>query len=90
MAIYIKGVEMPKNCLECKLAINDNNHQRYCPFTNVVCLNIGVQDNCPLTEIPEPHGRLIDADVYKSQFQFWSEYDDECLDKTPTVIEGSE
>ena len=88
MAIYIKGMEMPKNCLECKLAINDNNHQRYCPFTNVVCLNIGVQDNCPLVYIPEPHGRLIDADWFFNTFTELASYNTEA--NAPTVIEGSE
>ena len=63
MGVYIKGMEMPKNCLECEIRSYDANAQEeYCPFSEIVCLSIGIQDNCPLVEVPEPHGRLVDAD----------------------------
>lgn len=62
MGVYIKGMEMPKNCLECEIRSYDANAgEEYCPFSQMVCLSIGIQDNCPLVEVPEPHGRLIEA-----------------------------
>lgn len=56
MSIIIKGIEMPKNCDECFLSEwNIFNEQFYCPF-----------DDCPLVEIPTPHGRLIDEEDVKN------------------------
>ena len=61
MSVLIKGMAMPNNCLMCPLY---NGHgckatlQMFHPITNV-----GVRvDSCPLIEVKEPHGRLIDAD----------------------------
>lgn len=72
MGIYIKGMEMPKNCAVCRLERD--------LFGRVVCFGfedgralykddlppVGSDERrpswCPLIEIPIPHGRLIDAD----------------------------
>ena len=63
MSVLIRGMRMPENCIECEIKAYDANaNEEYCPFTDIECLNIGRQENCPLTEIPEKHGRLIDAD----------------------------
>lgn len=52
MSIYIKGMAMPKNCDDCFLSRWDACNERfYCMF-----------DDCPLVEVPVPHGRLIDVD----------------------------
>ena len=41
--------KMPENCLECMLkSYDENEYDYYCPFTNITCLSIGRQDNCPL------------------------------------------
>lgn len=53
MGVYIKSMKMPMHCMECELAVYDNDNQKYCPFTNVMCLNIGVQGNCPLVAIDD-------------------------------------
>ena len=50
MSILIKGMKMPKGCDECKLG-------------DIVC---GADEDhgwieCPLVEVPTPHGRLIEA-----------------------------
>lgn len=51
--VYIKGMEMPKNCVDCRF------HKRfYCTITDI-CTNTA--QGCPLIPVP-PHGRLIDAD----------------------------
>ena len=64
MGVYIKGMEMPKSCAECRF------------FVDVWCYAFEADDwrnaynrppkgerldNCPLVPVP-PHGRLVDAD----------------------------
>ena len=63
MSILIKGMEMPKNCWECSLSDIDDDFGRCCLYSGIACLTIGRQDNCPLVEIPTPHGRLGDLDA---------------------------
>ena len=65
MGIYIKGMEMPKSCCECKIKQWDDEDD-FCLFTGVICLGIGRQAKCPLVEIstvdeqPVRHGHWID------------------------------
>ena len=66
MSVYIRGMEMPSNCFECRFAVDG------------WCYAAEKQDNrdylrethranwCPLIEVP-PHGRLIDADEFLSR-----------------------
>ena len=88
MAIYITDVDMPSNCLTCPFTEKDDRMGTICYFTNIVALNIGRQVDCPLVYIPEPHGRLIDADWFFNTFTELANYDTE--DNAPTVIGGSE
>jgi hypothetical protein len=58
MGIYVKGMKMPKDCLWCPI--------RYVGFCQVAKANMNFDlgkkaDDCPLVEVPEPHGRLIEA-----------------------------
>ncbi len=70
MGVYIKGMKMPKNCVECEIRSYDANaEEEYCPFSQIVCLSIGIQDNCPLVSVPEPHGDLIDRDILEQEFR---------------------
>ena len=50
MSILIKGMKMPESC-------------DMCPIEG--CEYINKKFTCPLVEIPTPHGRLIDADLFK-------------------------
>lgn len=63
MSLLIKGMDMPKNCDDCSI--------RSFNLTGMVCClideNVTNQEfaykrhpNCPLSEIPLSHGRLID------------------------------
>lgn len=64
MSLLIKGMDMPKRCLDCPCY----------DWSDEVCRGEGVAEAfiienseersefCPLIEIPTPHGRLIDAD----------------------------
>ena len=70
MSVLIKGMEMPTNCAACPL----NYDQMACAVTwtrwwsdSMVIMNFDSDKermpNCPLIEVPTPHGRLIDADA---------------------------
>ena len=65
MSILIKGMEMPKNCAECRFR-----QYEYCDMQRQDVYAVNIMDyalslerhpDCPLIELP-PHGRLIDAD----------------------------
>ena len=58
MSILIKGMEMPRNCDDCRLDIDcayDESQDGYKMMG-------GRPRKCPLVPVP-PHGRLIDADA---------------------------
>ena len=69
MSECVVRMEMPKNCCECQLRQEDfDTGEEFCPFTGVECLSIGRQNNCPiLCQLPEGHGRLVDADKLKAK-----------------------
>lgn len=56
MSVVVMGMEMPKSCescrVTCELWIMHKPGQRH--------------PDCPLLPLPEKHGRLIDADAFKS------------------------
>ena len=69
MSVLINGMEMPTNCADCPL----NYDQMACAVTwtrwwsdSMMIMNFDSDKermpNCPLIEVPTPHGRLIDAD----------------------------
>ena len=95
MSVIVKGMEMPKNCSDCPL----NYDQMSCSVTGtgwwsdtMVLMDFDSckerLHNCPLIDIPTPHGRLIDADAIQN-------YNVETfgqrlliIDTAPTVIEA--
>lgn len=72
MSVLIKGIEIPKNCLECMFRISywKRALTPSCKIFTYGCMLNGKEINtlekrckdCPIVEIPTPHGRLIDAD----------------------------
>lgn len=51
MSVLIKGMDMPDNCEECKIKSWDEGENDYvCPFSGVMTLSIGRQNDCPLEE----------------------------------------
>lgn len=69
MGVYIKGMEMPKSCDECRIMeFEDTNCVPElfcgCPIVfNAHPQGVGHRpDYCPLVEVP-PHGDLIDRDA---------------------------
>ena len=65
MGIYIKGMEIPKNCWLCPLSVLREmpREMLVCKITKEEVLRNKVDGSCPLVEVP-PHGRLIDADAF--------------------------
>ena len=92
MSIIIKGMDMPRSCGECGEVWCEHWHyswnQPYESYKN---------PNCPLIEIPAPHGRLIDIDevpkyniVSRPFREGWNEalkYIDKFV---PTILEAEE
>jgi len=94
VSILIKGMEMPKRCLDCPFLITRDNDDCILQSDEANAKFESWDDmkaSCPLIELP-PHGRLADLD--KMINDFWDcdsmiigNYE---LEKIETVIEGSE
>ena len=68
MGVYIKGMEMPTNCLGCRFLELSPEHGDFCVLTKQVHFRFKNRPNdCPLVPVPD-HGRLIDADALKTMW----------------------
>ena len=74
MSVIIKGMKMPKSCKDCPC----REYPKFSFESNWCCLNQKtisdvrvISPNCPLIEIPTPHGRLIDADEIEKCVHEW-------------------
>ena len=99
MSVII-NMEMPKNCQECWLYIEGACYAKGYRDYRLI-MDTAKPDDCPLVEIPTPHGRLGDLDKLMTEFMDsdldhlqrddWKEVIQIVAD-APTVIEaeGSE
>lgn len=86
MGIYIKDFEMPKSCLECDCELA---YMVQCKYWT------GIEsEGCPLVEVAETHGRLIDADALVNTVVFHTnipadikEFIEDLIEIAPTVID---
>lgn len=85
MAIYIKGMEMPRDCTECALSYLDKFGYPRCCITRLIIAYGRTKGDCPLTEVPEPHGRLIDADACIDYIRNNNQHAWEALAYAPTI-----
>ena len=78
MSILIKGMQMPKNCGECKFFAWQRVVGNHCAIDESITFHATLDGfdvryekngNCPIIEIP-PHGRLIDADALRLLYDF--------------------
>ncbi len=70
MSVLIKGMQMPKNCAECPVALSG----KYCRINQTYTTYIELPirpDHCPLIELPEHHGDLIDRDTIEKAVLKW-------------------
>ena len=105
MGIYLPNMEMPKNCGECPFIFTSWGIEYYCHLakssTSAEYVGREKITNCPLIEVPTPHGRLIDiksvedgkfVTVNNDYQRWWNGALESVIDNAPTVIEaeGSE
>ena len=69
MSLLIKGMKMPKDCRECLMQVYYSSGKTWCkPADRLLAEDYkpipfdGRPDWCPMVELPEKHGRLIDGD----------------------------
>ena len=78
MSVLI-NMDMPKNCHNCELSAKVNleyGNGYFCQILAEMIANTHERKaNCPLVEVPEPHGRLIDADALHNLFEKQWYYD---------------
>ena len=98
MSIIIKGMDMPTNCADCPLSVIGYNEvsgeqTRICfVIPKHFPLTIHRLQDCPLIEIPTPHGRLIDRDAVPevSADPYEEEAFQDTLDDMPIFLEAEE
>lgn len=70
MSLLIKGMNMPTSCGDCRfcggIADTDCGPCAWCDIDGKARFADTRQD-CPLIEVPTPHGRLIDADALEQE-----------------------
>ena len=97
MSVLIKGMDMPKDCWSCPMiTVDPITRKRFCGKTLIDIKDSFIRlSNCPLVEIPTPHGRLIDGDeLKKGAYAFGGFGLDKVLvddiNNAPTIIEAEE
>lgn len=101
MGVYIPNMEMPKSCGECEF--NYNLEGGSYEWWECVILHDDINQfdtrrtDCPLIEIPTPHGRLIDKDELLSHlskdplFDLVERYGvSGVIESRPTILEAEE
>ena len=110
MDILVKGMDMPCMCCLCPCHDWDMEIDRYyCQALKdepIIVDENTRRDDCPLVEMPTPHGRLIDADKLLSVIErnsyrlknFYNSCDEgmflsgikQAISEAPTIIESEE
>ena len=106
MGVYIKGMEMPVDCRDCRLMDFDTNSGKtWCSPADAILAEDwnpipfdGRPDSCPLVEVEEPHGDLADVSEVKKCLHDLPDSEDkwgaiallEWAMEKRTVIEGEE
>lgn len=70
MSVIVRGMEMPKSCSKCGWFDMGGGDGYRCTllrksFDMWNKISVARDKNCPLINIPTPHGRLIDADKFE-------------------------
>lgn len=79
MSILIEDMEMPQNCEECDVKAVCKNYWK------LIREQYTRPSWCSLIEVPEPHGKLIDADALAKDLNFDVENDQRALDQMDFV-----
>ena len=64
MSILIKGKDKPTSCIACMYSRASIRNVEWCVLTekDLPC-------DCPIIEVPTPHGRLIDSDEFDERIR---------------------
>ena len=86
MSILIKGATLPNSCWDCEADFAYQigcelwqDYEEFCERRH---------PNCPLVEIPTPHGRLIDGDKIETDMIY--AVIDNLRNDAPTILEAEE
>jgi len=111
MSVLVKNMKIPVSCYECPMAEEIDMQEDWytCNFLKKHFYSWDVTDDtkeyhrpkeCPLVEVPTPHGRLIDSDKEKAEidnmlvqgevFTTAKNFASIVLENAPTVIEAEE
>ena len=93
MSLLIKGMKLPKNCLLCPCHVHEGigmGRYYYCQAIDdePIVSEMYCPKDCPIVEIPTPHGRLIDADNLKCPLSWQGEIVKATVREAPTIIEA--
>lgn len=64
MSVVVIGMDMPSGCQSCDFSDDET---RFCKAAKEYIPMLGKPEFCPLVELPEKHGKLIDADAFIQQ-----------------------
>lgn len=116
MNLLIKGMDIPKGCFACRCCVpedvDSDSTSYYCALNSYLAWSTehdipdSIEVGCPLSEIPTPHGRLIDADelmkvIESNDYMLKSYFNStdrgmftigikQAIDEAPTIIEAEE
>ena len=99
MSVLIKGMNMPENCLWCQFHgfAGYKNESIVCSLTGQSEEQLSNVPNCPIVEVPTPHGDLIDrwkltetAMIDPDEGKYVAVYRADEVDEAPVVIEAEE
>lgn len=87
MSILIKGMDMPISCENCVFADGTGSfYPHTCSLNHIQLDEDFARMDCPLIEIPTPHGRLIDWDAFNNKLDIqYAEGRGKTL--APTILE---
>lgn len=87
MSVLVIGMEMPRHCGECGIDWCDRWKRL---IVDGMSIAKSRPPDCPLVELPTPHGRLIDADTFENFIRKdWDKNDHWIADvvySRPTII----
>lgn len=99
MSVLIKGMGMPESCCVCPVNMESCNYG-FEYLRDHPELYERRAENCPIVEVPTPHGRLIDADAFEANMQNEWERNEisnsewihfrEMINAEPIIIEAEE
>ena len=94
MSVLIKNMEMPECCYDCPLIRASVAGDFYCVAGDGIEEDLKKlyerrMPDCPLVEVKEPHGRLIDVDGFKQDYSMGNECAD-CEQKQKGTLKSCE